>query len=115
VLRQAAGAWFDSMIQVINGITIPNFSQDGDYMNDNTFYIEQRIDDVTLTADTAQNALVLNCNKLTAKFRSNKFHYHIAPLMNANGYVEVDMNTVQIGFGLQFEVQNKTETDGSVR
>ena len=100
VLRQAANVWFDTIIQVVNGITIPNFSQNGDYMNDNTFYIEQRISGVTLSSDVGKNAIVLNCDQLTAKFRSNKFHYHIAPLMNANGYVEVDMNSVDIGFGL---------------
>jgi hypothetical protein len=44
-------------------------------MKDNTFYIEQRLDNVDLTADTANNAVVLNCKKLTAKFRSNKFRY----------------------------------------
>jgi len=74
-------------------------------MKDNTFYIEQRIDGVTLEADTANNAVKLNCNKLTAKFRCNNFRYKIAPLMVANGYVEVDMNTVDIGFGLQFKTQ----------
>jgi hypothetical protein len=100
VLRQAAGVWFDTIIQVVNGITIPNFSSDGDYMKDNTFYVEQRISGVTLSSDVGKNAVVLNCNQLTAKFRCNDFHYHIAPLMNANGYVEVDMNSVDIGFGL---------------
>lgn len=59
---------------------------------------------MTLTSDVANNAVVLNCNKLTAKFRCNDFHYHIAPLMNADGYAEVDMNTVEIGFGLSFKL-----------
>jgi len=115
VLRQAANVWFDTIIQVVNGITIPNFESDGDYMKDNTFYIEQRISGVTLSSDVANNAIVLNCNKLTAKFRSSNFHYHIAPLMNANGYVEVDMESVDIGFGLQFLLQDVTQPDGSVR
>lgn len=60
---------------------------------------------MTLAADTANNAVTLNCSKLTAKFRCNDFRYKIAPLMVANGYVEVDMNTVDIGFGLQFKTQ----------
>lgn len=90
----------------MNGITIPNFYGDGkDYMQDNHFYIEQRLDNVVLAADIAKNAITLNCNKLTAKFRSNDFRYKIAPLMVANGWVEVDMNTVDIGFGLQFKTQ----------
>jgi len=106
VLRQAADVWFDSIIQLVNGLTIPNIEMDKkDYMRDNTFYIEQRLDGVTLTTDTAHNAVVLNCDKLTAKFRSNSFSYKIAPLMVAEGYVEVDMNTVDIGFGLGFTTQ----------
>jgi len=35
--------------------------------------------------------------------------------MNANGYVEVDMESVDIGFGLQFLMQNVTQDDGSIR
>lgn len=58
-----------------------------------------------MTPDTANNAVILNCDKLTAQFRSNKFRYKIMPLMVAKGYVEVDMNTVDIGFGLKFLTQ----------
>ena len=56
-----------------------------------------------LTSDVANNAVVLNCNKLSAKFRSNKFRYKVAPLIVAKGYVEVDMASVDIGFGLSFK------------
>ena len=62
VLRQAANVWFDTIIQVVNGITIPNFESDGDYMKENTFYIEQRISGVTLSSDVGNNAIVLNCD-----------------------------------------------------
>ena len=106
VLKQAGNEWFDTIVQLVNGLVIPDVTTSGkDYMYDNTFYIEERIDNVDLTADTTQNAVVLNCKKLTAKFRCNDFKYKIAPLVIANGYVEVDMNSVDIGFGLQFKTQ----------
>lgn len=45
VLRQAADVWFDQIIQLVNGLNIPDFTAgNGDYMRDNTFYIEQRVD-----------------------------------------------------------------------
>jgi hypothetical protein len=88
---------------VVNGIKIPDVQdKDGNYMHDNEFFIDQRIDGVTLAADTAKNAITLKCDKLTAKFKTNHFKYHVAPLINAKGYAEVDMNTVEIGFGLAF-------------
>jgi hypothetical protein len=67
VLKNAGNVWFDSLIEVLNGLTIPDFeSKDGDYMKDNHFYIEQRIDNVVLAPDVANNAVTLTCNKLTA-------------------------------------------------
>jgi hypothetical protein len=81
----------------------------GNYMNENTFYVAQRVADVELYG-SSDNAIVLNCKQLTATFHSNKFRYHVAPLINAKGYVEVDMNQVDIGFGLQFKTQ--TSADG---
>jgi len=45
VLRQAADVWFDQIIQLVNGLNIPDFTAgNGDYMRSNTFYIEQRVD-----------------------------------------------------------------------
>jgi hypothetical protein len=71
----------------------------GDYMNDNKFSIKQRVANVELYS-TSNNAIHLNCKQLTADFHSNKFRYKVAPLIVAKGYVEVDMNQVDIGFGL---------------
>ena len=42
VLRNAASEWFDTIIQIVNGIKIPDLVVDpkkGDYMKKNTFYI----------------------------------------------------------------------------
>ena len=50
---------------------------------------------MTLSSDVGKNAIVLNCKQLTAKFKSRNVSY-----FNAYGSVEVDMNSVDIGFGL---------------
>jgi len=63
VFRQAAGVWFDTIIDLVNGYAIPDILQkNGNYYKDNVFNIVQRVDQVTLTSDVAQNAIVLNCN-----------------------------------------------------
>ena len=100
VMQEAANVWFDTIIQVVNGLKIPDFDMGhGDYMNDNRFSIKQRVANVELYS-TSNNAIHLNCKQLTAVFHSNKFRYKVAPLIVAKGYVEVDMNQVDIGFGL---------------
>lgn len=109
VLRQAANTWFDTIIQVVNGIKIPDVQSGKDYMKDNHFYIEQRVSDVSLNPDVDNNAVELVCEKLTAEFRTNKFRYHVAPLVTAKGHAEVDMKTVKIGFALQFKTQTTPE------
>jgi len=57
-----------------------------------------------------RNGVVLNCNKMTIKFRSSDLHYKVSPGIVAKGYVEADFNTVDIGFGLGFKTQ--TSPDG---
>jgi hypothetical protein len=109
VLRQAANTWFDTIIKVVNGIKIPDVQSGKDYMKDNHFYIEQRVSDVSLNPDVDNNAVELVCEKLTAEFRTNKFRYHVAPLVTAKGHAEVDMKTVKIGFALQFKTQTTPE------
>jgi len=41
VLKNAANVWFDTIIQLVNGLKLPDINIDdkGDYMKDNTFYI----------------------------------------------------------------------------
>jgi len=55
---------------------------------------------VEFVPDVAKNAVVLKNKKVSGVAKSGKFHYHVAPLMNADGHAEVDMNTVDIEFGL---------------
>ena len=54
VLKNAGNVWFDELIQVLNGIAIPDVEfANGNYMKDNHFYIEQRVDNVVLAPDVA--------------------------------------------------------------
>jgi hypothetical protein len=78
-------------------------------MKGNHFYLEQRVSDVQLNPDVENNAVELVCDKLTAEFRTNKFRYHVAPLVTAKGHAEVDMKTVKIGFALQFKTQTTSD------
>jgi hypothetical protein len=52
VLKNAGNVWFDQLVSVLNGITIPDVEfGNGNYMKDNHFYIEQRVDNVVLAPD----------------------------------------------------------------
>jgi hypothetical protein len=106
VLKNAGNVWFDELIQVLNGLEIPDYEKDKNaYMKDNHFYIESRVDDVIMTPDPVNNSVSLVCNRLTALFVCDDFKYKLAPFVVAEGDVEVAMNEVRIGFGLKFETQ----------
>ena len=55
--------------------------------------------------DVAKNAVVFKNKKVSAVAKSGKFHYHVAPLMNADGHAEVDMNTIDVETGLSFSTR----------
>ena len=55
--------------------------------------------------DVAKNAVVFKNKKVSAVAKTGDFHYHVAPLMNANGHAEVDMNTIDIETGLSFSTR----------
>jgi hypothetical protein len=52
-----------------------------------------------------KNAVILKNTKVSAVAKCADFHYHIAPLLNADGHAEVDMNTVDIEAGLSFSTR----------
>jgi len=79
--------------------------KDGNYLRDNTFDVEGRAGDVEFTTDVANNALVFSCNKIKAQFNSSHFRYKVAPLMVAKGHVEVDMNQIDMGFGIKMKLK----------
>ena len=107
VLEQGKDAYFNAIMQKINGITIPDLvSSDGkSWMKQNYFEYDSAADHVTFSTDLVNNAIVLSCSKVTAKFWSEDFRYHYAPLLTASGRLEVDLNTIRIDVGLGFNMQ----------
>lgn len=107
VIEQGKNAYFNSVMEKINGLQIPDlYSADGkSWMIGNTFTYVSTANNVVFSTDPANNAMVLSCSKVTAIFSSDDFRYHYAPLLNADGHLEVDLNTIKFtigaGFGLQ--------------
>ena len=106
VIDQAKNAYFDKIMDAINGLKIPDFEDDkGNYLIGNTFYVKESKKHVEFHTDVKKNALVLENKQIVAQFKNKKFRYHIAPLTTAKGHVEVDLNKVDIEIGLKFETQ----------
>jgi len=55
--------------------------------------------------DVPKNAFVLSCAKVSAMFYTGDFRYHYAPGLNADGTLEVDLNTIRFDIGLGFGLQ----------
>lgn len=81
------------------------YDDHGNYLEENRFTLDQTAQDVVFSVDVPNNAIVLTCNNLSASFFSGKFRYKEAPLLVAKGHLEVDMDKVTIGVGLQFTTQ----------
>lgn len=82
----------------------------GSYLNSNVFAIYQHTDEVYLMQNIAANAVVINANKLTIKFRSSDFHIRVSPGFWVSGYVEANFNTVDIGSGIGFKTQTGSDS-----
>jgi len=105
VLSQAKDVYFDSLINVVNNLEIPDFYQDKNhYMIGNHFYLNERTDDVIISTDTKNNAMVLRCEKLSGKFVNDEFRYK-ETLLIADGHLEVDIDTILIQFGVSFDMK----------
>lgn len=103
VLGQAKDVVFDSILNVINNLTLPDVKDaKGNYLNDNTFNVVGVVDEVNFYSDVANNAVVFSCEKITAAFRSGAFRYKVLPLVVSKGHVEVDMNQIGLTVGLKF-------------
>jgi hypothetical protein len=86
-------------------------SSDGkSWMKGNYFEYDSAADNVDFITDTKNNAIVLSCRKVTAKFWSEDFRYHYAPLLTASGRLEVDLNTIRVDVGFGFSM--RTLPDG---
>lgn len=107
VIEQGKNAYFNAVMEKINGITIPDIvSSDGkSWLKGNVFTYLSTADNVVFSTDVTNNAMVLTCNKVSAMFYSADFRYHYAPLLNADGTLQLNLNTIKFvigaGFGLQ--------------
>lgn len=102
VLEQAKDVYFDNIVNLINNLTIPDFEDsDGNYMRGNSFVLDQRTDNVYIYPDTANNALVMRCEKLSGVFYNDAFRYRVWPF-TAKGHSDVIINTILVQFGLAF-------------
>ena len=49
VLRQASSVWFETLISVVNGLTIPDYNDGKEYMRGNTFSIDMNsVSDISM-------------------------------------------------------------------
>jgi hypothetical protein len=100
VLEQAKDAYFDTVVELINNLEIPDFEDDdGNYLRGNSFIMDERTSDVSIYADPSLNALVMRCNKLSGVFYNDEFRYKSWPFV-AKGHTEVIISTIEVGFGL---------------
>lgn len=106
VLEQAKDVYFDKILSLINGMTLPDLDDGhGNYLHDNSLEILERTSAVEFVTDVAKNAVVLKNKKISAIARTGDFRYKAEPLLVAKGHAEVDMNTVDIEAGLSFSTR----------
>lgn len=102
VLEQAKDVYFDNIVTLINNLKIPDFEDnDGNYMRGNSFVLEQRTENVIIYPNTANNALVMRCEKLSGVFYNDAFRYKVWPFV-AKGHSDVIINTILVQFGIAF-------------
>jgi len=105
VVDQAKDIYFNDILDLVRSIQIPDLVQDKNHgLWGNHFTIDQDANNVSFTVDTANNAIVMRADDLSASFYCDSFRYETWPLI-ATGRLEVDMKTVSIGVGLQFDTQ----------
>lgn len=114
IIEQAKDTYFTTVLNIINGLEIPDIEFDGGYVKENVFTVDEQAFDVHCTPDIANNAFVLTNNNLSAGFKTGNFYYDTNASENkvASGRAEVDMNTIKIQAGLRFSIQ--TLKDGRV-
>ena len=113
VIEQAKDVYMQKIVETLNNLQLPDINSDDgkDYLHSNHVTVNQSTQDVQFSVDTAQNALKLTMNNLSANFYTDSFRAH-SWIFVAKGHAEVDMKTVNIGLGLSFSTQ--TTADGKV-
>ena len=103
VIEQAKDVYMQKIVETLNNLQLPDINSDDgkDYLHGNHVTVNQSTQDVQFSVDTAQNALKLTMNNLSANFYTDSFRAH-SWIFVAKGHAEVDMKTVNIGLGLSF-------------
>ena len=94
------------IVETLNNLQLPDINSDDgkDYLHNNHVSVSQDASDVTFAVDTANNALTLTMNNLSATFYTDNFRAH-SWIFVAKGHADVIMDTVNIGLGLSFSTQ----------
>ena len=112
MIEQAKNVYCDKIVDTLNNLAIPDINVDSKtYIHKNHVHVDQDASNVIFAVDEAKNAITLNMKNLTAKFYTDSFRAH-EWIFVATGHAEVDMDTVNIGMGLEFGTQ--TTSDGKV-
>ena len=104
VIEQAKDVYLDSILSYLNNLQLPNVDDDGNYLHGNHLSVSQNAQNVIFDVDVAKNAITLTCNDLSANFYTDSFRDK-ASIFVAKGHLEVKMESVKIGVGLQFTTQ----------
>jgi hypothetical protein len=103
IIEQAKDVYFDSIIQTINNLQLPDLEEDSHhYLKENSFVMNERTGDVTIFTDLPNNALVLRCDNLSGTFYSGSFKYKTLGIFTAKGHLDVVIDTIAIQFGIGF-------------
>lgn len=94
--------YFSYIVQAINSyhlgdINLPN---DGGYLKQNTFTMEEQARDITLTADEDFKALKLEVKHLNTHFKSNEFRYKLW-FIPIDGHITAQINDISMTMLIQ--------------
>ena len=111
VIDSAKDAYWQTVIDAINKIELPDVKdEDGNYMEQNSFEIQEGMNSVEFRTDQSKHAMVFANKKVSGKFKSKKFRYKVGPGLVSKGHVEVDLKQIDIEIGMAFSL--RTLPDG---
>jgi hypothetical protein len=92
ILSDAKTVFFGKLLDLIRGITIPDFTQDKNhYIKGNSFNISDEPENVLLDINGTQNAFVLSVTNLKAMFHTDDYRYKKL-LLVFKGWAQIDMD-----------------------
>lgn len=104
VAKQAKNVWFSKVVEIINGVKIPNVDiPKHGWLRTNTFHLDVTANQVDLNPVAASNAVKFTVNGLKAKFHSSDLRYKEL-IVVARGSVDASC-TVKLDLTLQLTQQ----------